>query len=102
MPIFAELAKRAVDEAFPDTYILVEVAFVVVALRPVKFWKVDDARARRLFSVTCPKVAPFERILVEDAWVEIYKYVEDAWVAEILPKVARFARKLVVDAWPEM
>jgi hypothetical protein len=60
----AEFAKRAVVEAFPDTYILLEVAFVVVELSPVKFWNVDEAYARILFAVKPPTVARFANKLV--------------------------------------
>ena len=42
---FVEVFKR-LPEAIPVIAKVVEVALVVVALRAVKFWRVDEARAR--------------------------------------------------------
>ena len=53
VPKEAAVAKRFVDDATEEKR-LVEVAWVVVAFTPVKFWSVEEAVARRLSACRVP------------------------------------------------
>ena len=121
-PKLALVEKRLVEEAVPAKELVVvapvatrevvknvvEVLFVVVALIPVKFWKVEDPVERRFEAVTEPKVElPAVRTvakrLVELA-VVAKSVVEVALVVVLLIPVKFWrvdepvAKKLVVEA----
>ena len=51
------------------------VALVPVAFTKVKFWKVDEALARKLFPVSVPPVPVVKKRLVEEA-VPVKKFVD--------------------------
>ena len=98
-PPFPVAKKRLVDDAVvPVRFVakkLVEVELVVVLLSPVKFWKVDDAVARRLVVVRVPVRVRFPPVPIVKN-----EFVEDAVVEKKLVVVAEVPVALVkVKFW---
>ena len=80
------LEERVLKEALPDTEStlvakVVEVALVVVAFTPVKFWRVDEPFTCKLARVARPEVTKVERFVAPDtASTLVAKVVEVEFV----------------------
>jgi hypothetical protein len=84
-PSVAKVEKRFVDDAVVEKWLVV-VAFVLVLLSAVKFWRVVEPVTRRLPSVASPEVNE----VVNDPR-EAKKLVEVAAVTVALPPMVRDA-----------
>jgi hypothetical protein len=85
LPSVAKVEKRLVDDAVVEKWLVV-VAFVLVLLRKVTFWRVDDPVTRRLPAVARPEMNE----VVNDPR-EAKKLVEVAAVTVALPPMVRDA-----------